>query len=106
MIFENRTVTFFHTDDCGETYVKNVFSGAEVTNSEGISADNKGDNEKTSGIIRIPSKKGLEIFVGDYVYIGKTNDSRPDFSKVKKVVKVKESLKGILSLRHIKAEFI
>ena len=61
MIFKNSIITVFHYDDVNETYTKKMFSGAEVTKAEGISADKSGDNEKTSGIIRIPSKKALKF---------------------------------------------
>nr|DAZ63243.1 MAG TPA: hypothetical protein [Caudoviricetes sp.] len=106
MIFKNSIITVFHYDDVNETYTKKMFSGAEVTKAEGISADKSGDNEKTSGIIRIPSKKSLEIFAGDFVYIGKTDDLRPDRSRVNKIVTVKNNLRGAPFLRHIRVEFI
>lgn len=106
MIFKDNTITVFHYDDINEAYTKKVFSGAEVTKAEGISTGKLGDSEKTKGIIRIPSKKSLDIYTGDYVYIGRTDDLRPDRSKVNKIVTVKNNLCGAPFLRHIRIEFI
>ena len=109
MIFENKKVTVFHYDDKNETYTKTVFSGAEVSKTEKIESDGKnykGDSEKTSGVIRIPSGKSLGIFVGDYVLIGETDDLRPDFARVNKICAVKENFRGMPFLRHIRIDII
>lgn len=109
MIFENKKITVFHYDDKNEAYTKTVFSGAEVYKTEKIETGNRGsngDSEKTSGIIRIPSTKSLDIFVGDYVQTGETDDLRPDFAKVNKICAVRENFRGMPFLRHVRIDIV
>lgn len=87
----NCAITLFHFNEDTETFDTFYFPKVYAYSKEKISKNGikqRGFYLSNSAIIRIPCKKEIDVSLGDYVAMGKSNKKVPDRANDLKIIEI------------------
>ena len=90
-------ITIWHFDDDKEEYSRQVICGVYVDGVKKIAKNGikqKGFFDAKTLRVRIPARKDIFVFLGDYVRVGKYDEDAPDKVHCFKVNEIKDNRRG------------